>query len=151
MKCKVDIFNEQSRPVDVSGLVSAARKVWDEEGKSDALLNVVLVDDSRLLALNKQFLGRDYLTDVIAFPITEATDDSFEGEIYISIDRVVENAAAFAVTPQIELTRIVIHGILHFLGYTDKNADAKKKMSMREDHYLKLAEAETTMLSRREP
>lgn len=151
MKCRVDIFNEQNRQLVTTGLASLACKIWQAEGTVDAVLHVVLVNDSELMALNKQFLGRDYLTDVIAFPITEADDDSFEGEIYISIDRIFENAKTFAVIPQTELARIVIHGVLHFLGYTDKTPDEKHQMSQREDHYLKLAELETTALSQQEP
>jgi len=113
-----------------------AAKVWENEADKPAEINVIMVNDSELLELNKQYLKHDTLTDVIAFPLSDATDAQFEAEIYVSIDRVMENSSRYGVPPEEELKRTVTHGILHFLGYRDKHPEDKKRMSARENYYL---------------
>lgn len=97
-------------------------------------INFVFVSDEFLYKLNKQYLSHDNLTDVITFDYTEGRMVS--GDIYISVPRVRENAATFAVLFIDELHRVMIHGVLHLLGYKDKTKDAKCIMRGKEDYYL---------------
>src|SRR4051812_41814160 len=83
-------------------------------------LNYVFCSDEYLLAINKKFLRHDYYTDIITFPLAE-TEESLEAEIYISIDRVKENAGKLEVDFNEELCRVMFHGVLHLIGYKDKS------------------------------
>ena len=136
MKLEVDIQNKLTHGISLNGIKELAGLIWYEEAKCDGEILIILVDDDDLVKLNRQFLNRDYKTDVIAFPLSDESDTKFEGEIYISIDRVKENAHSFNVTPDEELKRVVAHGLLHFIGYSDSNEINKKKMHEREDYYL---------------
>lgn len=100
-------------------------------------INFVFCNDDYLYELNKSFLKRSTLTDVIAFNFSE--DPSFiSGDIYISLERVRENATIYRQKFENELYRVMIHGILHLTGHSDKNKDDKGKMTMLEDKYLAL-------------
>lgn len=98
-------------------------------------LNFIFCADAYLLRMNQDFLQHDNYTDVITFD-NSAAPKTILGDIFISIDRVKENAAAFNVAPADELCRIMIHGTLHLLGYTDKTKPAKTAMTAKEDFYL---------------
>lgn len=99
-------------------------------------LDYIFCDDAYLLSINQQFLNHDTLTDIITFDLSEHADE-LKGEIYISIERVKENADKYKVAYQDELHRVIFHGALHLCGYKDKApADAKKMRSM-EDKCLK--------------
>lgn len=98
-------------------------------------LNFIFCDDTYLLALNQQYLNHDTLTDIITFDNSEGTG-SIVGDIFISIERIHENAGAFKVTFSEELHRIMIHGTLHLLGYPDKGKVAKAAMTAKENFYL---------------
>lgn len=95
------------------------------------------MNDSEIEVLNARFLQREYPTDVIAFPLEDEHDEMW-GEIYISMDRVKEQANAYRVSLTEEFTRLVVHGILHLLGYDDQTKLDKIKMKKREDYYLNL-------------
>jgi probable rRNA maturation factor len=112
----VSIFKKQSRPL---------------EG-----LNIVFCADGYLLTLNKQFLQHDFYTDILSFPLTRP-HDPLVAEIYISIDRVRENAQNIGATLKEELHRVIFHGILHFCGYRDKSSTDIREMRAMEDKYLK--------------
>lgn len=86
--------------------------------------------------MNKQFLQHDYYTDVITFDYGEG--EIVSGDIFISIDRVKENASKLGVSPLIEDRRIIIHGVLHLIGYQDKTKLKKSEMTVLEDRYLSL-------------
>ena len=99
-------------------------------------VNVVLLSDEELLAINNEFLNHDYYTDIITF--NYATEPkSIESELYISMDRVKENAESQRVDQYNELFRIIIHGTLHLVGYEDNTHELKEKMSFMENKYLK--------------
>jgi len=100
-------------------------------------LNYIFCSDQYLLQVNKQYLDHDTYTDIITFDNSEV-EKFIVGDIFISIERIRENAAKFNVTETDELHRVIIHGALHLLGYTDKNVADKKKMSSKEDFYLNL-------------
>jgi len=98
-------------------------------------LTYVFCSDSYLLQINQQYLDHDTYTDIITFDNSEIAN-TIIGDIFISIDRIRENALKFSTTEADELHRVIIHGALHLLGYTDKTAPAKKKMTLKEDFYL---------------
>lgn len=106
-----------------------------EEGFRLDELTYVLCSDEYLLKMNQQYLDHDTYTDIITFDNSEE-EGSITGDIFISIPRIKENAEKFSVSETDELHRVIIHGALHLLGYTDKTTAAKKKMSLKEDYYL---------------
>ncbi|TDB57349.1 rRNA maturation RNase YbeY [Arundinibacter roseus] len=110
--------------------------VIESEGFSLNQLNYIFCSDEYLLNMNREHLQHDYYTDIITF---DTSDDELqvEGEIYISTDRVKENADGLDVTFDDELRRVIVHGVLHLVGYTDENELLKSKMRMKEDFYLK--------------
>ena len=86
--------------------------------------------------MNRQYLNHDYYTDVITFDY--CTEDHVSGDIFISIDRVVDNAQNMGVSSNDELHRVMVHGLLHLLGYQDKEPSDKEQMTAKEDFYLSL-------------
>lgn len=92
------------------------------------------VGDEELLEINRQSLDHDFYTDIISFDYTEG--DVIEGEIYISIDRVKDNAKQFKEKFHVELLRVLFHGVLHYVGYKDKTPKQKKIMREKEQHYI---------------
>jgi probable rRNA maturation factor len=110
------------------------------EGKKAGVISFIFCSDEFLAGINVQFLHRDYYTDVISFDYTE--NDVISGDIMISVDRVRENAENLGVSYLDELKRIMVHGLLHLIGYDDTTPEMKASMSAREDLYLGLAQAE---------
>jgi probable rRNA maturation factor len=98
-------------------------------------LTYVFCSDAYLLPLNQQFLDHDTFTDIITFDNSEVEGEIL-GDIFISIERIRENAIKFNITETDELHRVIIHGALHLLGYTDKSVVTKQKMTQKEDEYL---------------
>ena len=100
-------------------------------------LNYIFCSDLYLLGLNKQYLKHRTLTDTITFDTSER-EGHIEGDIFISIERVEANAAELATTFDNELHRVLVHGVLHLIGYSDKTARQKSQMRKKEDAYLSL-------------
>ena len=101
-------------------------------------LNIIFCDDAYLLSINKQFLHHDFYTDIITFDLASSSSEPIQAEIYISIQRVKENADSFG-TPFIkELHRVIFHGLLHLLGYRDKLEKDQLTMRSMEDKLLML-------------
>ncbi len=98
-------------------------------------LNFIFCKDAYLHKINMEYLDHDTLTDVITFPYA-AKGEPIEGDIYISIDRIKENATKFDVTFLTELKRVMIHGVLHLCGYGDKSEEEQKIMRKKENFYL---------------
>lgn len=96
----------------------------------------VFCTDDFLLNINKQFLGHDFYTDIITFPLS-TTEKEIEAEIYISIDRVKDNAIKFKTDFLEELHRVIFHGILHLMGYKDKSKADKETMRNKENEWLR--------------
>jgi len=109
--------------------------VIEAEGYVLEELNFIFCSDTYLLGINQQFLDHDTYTDVITFDNSEGLK-TIAGDIFISIERVYENAGLLRQSVPQELCRVMIHGTLHLLGYKDKSKAAKKQMTEREDHYL---------------
>lgn len=97
-------------------------------------ISYIFCDDNYLLDLNINYLDHDTLTDIISFDYS--VGKIISGDIFISIERVKENAGKFKVDFKNELHRVIIHGILHYCGYKDKTEDEKKEMRYKEDYYL---------------
>ena len=106
------------------------------ESKRLGELSYIFCNDTYLLDLNRKHLNHDTLTDIISFE--DSLGNQISGEIYISIDRVRENAKQYNVAFLDELHRVMIHGILHFCGYNDKSKEEKRIMREKEDYYLSL-------------
>jgi rRNA maturation RNase YbeY len=108
------------------------------EGKMLGQLNYVFCSDEYLLDLNKRFLNHDYYTDIITFDLSSPGEAALVGEVYISVDRVRENANALGVPFDNEMKRVIFHGVLHLCGYTDKGQSAIRQMRAKENEYLVL-------------
>jgi probable rRNA maturation factor len=113
-------------------LISIIKK----EGKKLAGLQYVFCSDEYLLAINRQFLGHDFYTDIITFNLSATKNQAINAEIYISVDRVRDNAHQYNNTIKEELHRVIFHGVLHLCGYKDKSIRDQKKMRQKEDQYL---------------
>ena len=114
-------------------LKSWIKKVVGKEGKKMKDLSFVFCDDMELLNKNSKYLNHDTLTDILTFDYSK---NNISGDIYISIDRVKENAKTYKVTFENELDRVMIHGVLHLLGYKDESEKEQKIMREKEDFYL---------------
>lgn len=107
-------------------IVSENKKVGD--------LNFIFCSDNYLLEVNKQYLNHDYYTDIITFDYCE--DKLVSGDIFVSIDRVLENSNKLKLDFNNEFNRVLFHGVLHLCGYKDKNKIDKTQMTSKEDFYL---------------
>ena len=105
------------------------------EGKLVSHINYIFCADDYLLEINKQYLSHNTYTDIISFPYSEDSEP-ITGDIYISIDRVKENAIIFKTSFNAELHRVIFHGALHFAGFNDKKKGEKMIMRQKEDYYL---------------
>ncbi|MBN2273206.1 MAG: rRNA maturation RNase YbeY [Bacteroidales bacterium] len=106
-----------------------------EERKRLGTIEIVLLKDHQLLEINRNYLGHNYYTDVITFSYNRK--DIVKGDVLISVDSVKRNAIKFKQNLADELVRVIIHGVLHIIGYTDENRENREKMRIREDEYLK--------------
>ena len=113
-------------------------KLIENENRTLGEVNYILCTDPYLLDINRQYLKHDYYTDVISFDYCE--DNVISGDIFISVDTVASNAKEYGVSFEKELERVMIHGVLHFVGYNDKAEDEIPIMRAKENQYLKLFE-----------
>lgn len=105
------------------------------EKREIAYLNFIFCSDNYILKMNKKYLNHDYFTDVITFNYNE--DKTLKGDIFISKDTVSDNSKIYNVSFENELNRVMIHGVLHLIGYNDKNESEKAEMKSKENQYLK--------------
>jgi probable rRNA maturation factor len=105
------------------------------EGLLNASLSIVFCSDNYLLQINQGFLQHDYFTDIVTFDFG-STNKTIAGELYISVDRVRENAAKFGTSQNIELHRVIFHGILHLVGYGDKSKKERSHIRKTEAEWL---------------
>ena len=126
----------------IDSLNESNYKVWLKsaiiiEGKKTGDIQYVFCDDNQLLEINKTYLKHDTFTDIITFSTTD-NKEVISGEIYISLDRVSENYKTHSTSFIEELNRVMIHGVLHLIGYNDHSVSEKKLMRSKEDYYLHL-------------
>lgn len=107
------------------------------EKKIPGEINFIFCDDDFIYEINKQYLDHDTFTDIITFDYSEDFGN-ISGDIYISVDRVKENAGQFKVSFLEELARVVAHGILHIIGYKDKSSEEARIMRGKENDYLQI-------------
>ena len=117
------------------------KSVIANSNKTLGTINFIFCSDDFLLGINKQYLKHNYFTDIISFDYSEGR--IINGEIYISIDRVKENAELEGEKFQVELSRVIIHGVLHLLGHSDRTILQKKQMRKKEDACLSLLSSST--------
>ena len=135
---KIHFFSEdiEFKPEQKSHVRQWIKETIREEGfKKTGELNFIFCSDDYLLDINREYLNHHTLTDIITFDNSE-TDDTISGDVFISITRVNENARTFGVSERDELHRVIIHGVLHLCGYTDKNRSQKEEMTAKENYYL---------------
>ncbi len=113
-------------------------KVLEREGKKSGEINYIFCSDAYLIQLNNAHLQHNTYTDIITFDYSEKLSQTVSSDIYISVERVKENAKVFNTSFKEELNRVMVHGVLHLCGYKDKKTEEKKEMRAKEDFYLKL-------------
>lgn len=117
------------------------------ENKKLGEINIVFTDNSNILSINKTYLKHNYFTDVITFD--NGFKDTISGEIFISVEQVILNSKKYNTGKLEELLRVIVHGVLHLIGYMDDNEQNKKVMTLKEDTYL-CALREDTILEKDE-
>jgi len=128
----IEINNLTTNPVAKEFLKKIAKKVLKGENKSEAEISIALVGEGRIMELNKKYRGKNRVTDVLAFG-----DNDGLGEIVICLREVKKNARRFNSTFKKELVRVLIHGILHLLGYDHEKLEKEaEKMEEKENYYL---------------
>jgi len=115
-------------------------RIISDAGARSGKTDVILTNDQKVYEINNEFLGQDYYTDIITFDYNKGK--LINGEIYISVDRVKDNAETFSVPFRSEIRRVIFHGFLHLCGYDDSTAEQKRKMGEMEEMYLALSYGE---------
>ena len=133
----VNFFYEDTPDLmlDKQSFLSWLSKLCENEGRTLDELSLIFCTDEYLLAINKKYLNHDYYTDIITF---NYTIDGIKGDLFISTERISENSEKQGVSLLRELKRVIAHGTLHLLGYSDNNPENKMKMTEKEDAALDL-------------
>lgn len=124
----------KKRKIPRNEIRAVIKKISDDYHFNTGILNIIFCDDEYLLEMNRKYLKHDDYTDIITFDYCER--DTLNGELFISMERVKENAEAFNEEYENELVRVIIHGILHLVGINDKNKQESEEMRREEDYYL---------------
>ena len=114
------------------------RLAAESEIRRIADISIIFCSDPYILDINQKYLGHDYFTDIITFDYCEG--DSLSGDLFISVDSVKENSIEYGTDFKDELNRVIIHGLLHLIGYDDHTVEATAVMRMKENYYLSLRE-----------
>ena len=123
--------------INKDAICKLSTKVFKSEKFNNSQIDIILTDKKFLNSLKKKYFNMDVFTDVIAFNLGD--DKNIDGEIYISIDDVLENSKLFSKSFNDEFKRVIIHGILHLCGYDDKTKKEKDNMTLLEEKYLLLS------------
>lgn len=134
---KIFFEDTESFNVDKNELQKLVFFVIKSERKITGEISVIFCSDEYLLKINEQYLGHDYYTDIVTFDYVE--NSVISGDLFVSVDRVLENAGGLKLKFEEELHRVIFHGILHLCGYKDKINAEKKAMREKEDFYLEKA------------
>lgn len=114
------------------------RLVAESEIRRIGDISIIFCSDNYILDINRRYLGHDYFTDIITFDYCEG--DRLSGDLFISVDSVRENSVEYGTEFSDELNRVIVHGILHLIGYDDHTDEDVKMMRSKEDYYLSLRE-----------
>lgn len=117
------------------------RFVAEAEAKRLGDVNIIFCSDPYILDVNIKYLGHDYFTDIITFDYVEG--NTLSGDLFISVDSVRDNASFYGTEFPVELRRVMVHGLLHLIGYDDHTPEQQKTMRSKEDYYLSLRESVT--------
>lgn len=133
----IQFFFENTEKITIESTLAA----WLEdiiltEGKKPGDINYIFCDDEYLLKINQDFLDHDYYTDIITFD--QVRGKTISGEIFVSLQRIKDNASLISKNYEEEKKRVIAHGILHLCGYKDKTEEEQKTMRAKEDFYLSL-------------
>ena len=133
----VSIFFKDIKPIDLvkKNITKLSELIFNDFNYSRIELNIVLTTDEHLSDMKKEYFNLDQYTDVIAFTINDKVP-AIEGELYVSIDRVRENATPFNASIDKERKRVISHGVLHLVGLDDSSSAEKKEMTKYEDRYI---------------
>ncbi len=134
----IQFHNEDIPEINVNEpkLTSAIQYIIKSEHKICGEINIIFCSDEYLLHMNREHLEHDYYTDIITFDYVE--ENTINGDLFISVDRISENAGKFAVEFTEELKRVVYHGILHLVGFNDKTEGQRREMREKENYYLQM-------------
>lgn len=134
----LQLFNRSghSIPLDETQALSLLRLVEEGERCSFALVELVYVKAKRMREINSQYLGRDYLTDIITFRYDEESEEEMEGTLYCCAERIREQAGEYGEPAEREFRRVFLHGLLHLAGYGDDMPEDREHMRALEDRYL---------------
>lgn len=137
---KVNLYNADRKFVfsKKEHLKMFVKKIFKKEAKMLSSINYVFCSDEYLLKINQDFLQHDYYTDVITFDLSAPQSSDIDAEVYISLDRIIENAKANNTTQKDETLRVIFHAALHLCGYNDKKKSEILKMREKEEYYLLL-------------
>ena len=132
----IEFYFEEIKSFEINDaiLIKWFNTVVRSENKSIGDIVFIFCSDSYLLEMNNNFLNHDYYTDVITFDYVER--DIISGDIFLSYERVMENSVVYGVSFDDELHRVMVHGILHLIGYNDKSEEEQLIMKEKEDFYL---------------
>jgi len=133
---KIHFFSEGEHPaISFSKAIfrAAATKVFDDHKKKIGYVNIIFCDDAYLLDINRSYLDHDFYTDIITF---DYDDQIVESDIYISTERVIENAGNAGIKAQEEIYRVMLHGCIHLCGFGDKTEEEIEIMRKKENYYL---------------
>ena len=135
----IQLFNESGKeiPIGLDSVYSFLSLLKKHESCSFSLLEVVFVDEDKIVEINKEYLDRDYITDIISFRYDERTSkDSVEGTLFCCTQRIYEQTQEYGTEAGLEFKRILIHGLLHLCGYEDYSPESQKEMTQKENFYL---------------
>ena len=141
---KVDVFCEPANVLkpNVIKIKNIIKIVYENENVYDFNISIIFTNDELVSSLKKSFFKIDQLTDVIAFRFNDYSEKNIEGEVYISVERVFYNAKKYNEKKTSEISRVLIHGILHLLNYKDNEKESKNLMTNKEDYYLTKVDCE---------
>ena len=129
-------YDDMDKPnIDEIWVRSVCENIFMDSKENEASITIIFSNDYKLRNLKKKYFGEDVFTDTISFNLEEK-GDPIEGEVYISLERVSENANTFKQDFITEIKRVIIHGCLHLLGHNDESTEDKTKMIQLEEKYL---------------
>jgi len=130
----ISFLSHEVRGLLLDDVINSVPRLISEEGKETGEVSIILCTDEELLAINQKHLQHDFFTDIISFDYSSGS--YIAGDLYVSYERIRDNAAIFNTAEDEEFRRVVFHGVLHLLGYNDKTDEEKTVMTEKENHYL---------------